>query len=387
MLLVLPAVAAVFAQTAAPIPVVQPRSALHNVMARLAQGQPTTIVYFGGSITAGAGASDAEKTSYRGLVGKWFVDTFPNAKVTNVNAAIGGTGSDLGAFRAARDVLAHKPNLVFVEYAVNDGGAPEPMILRGMEGIVRQIRRADPKTDICFVYTFVVGWLDQFKAGKPVASVQADEKVAEKYAIPSINVAVPAAAKLIDGSMKSEDFARDGVHPTDPGYRIYTDAIVGYLDSCRREGGRVRAHSLPKPLVADNLEGARMLAPEGMGTLADGWRIETKDPTGSFPKLLVADKPGAEQTVKFAGSILAMFYVLGPDTGSFDYRIDGGDWKVLDPFDQWAKEWPRAHYRLLADGLSTGAHEVTFRIRAQHHADSKGTITRIGYLCVSPPAK
>jgi len=30
---------------------------------------------------------------------------------------------------------------------------------------------------------------------------------------------------------------------------------------------------------------------------------------------------------------------------------------------------------------------VTFRIRAEHHADSKGTITRIGYLLVNPPAK
>jgi lysophospholipase L1-like esterase len=384
---VFPWVASVVMQAGAPLPVVQPRDGLPNVFARLRQGRPTTIVYFGGSITAGGGASKPEETSYRGLVGRWFAGTFPNVKVTNVNAAIGGTGSDLGAFRAARDVLAHKPDLVFVEYAVNDGGAPEAQILRSMEGIVRQIRRADPTTDICFVYTFVVGWLEDFRAGRPPASVRADEIVARRYGIPSVNVAVPAAARLIDGTMKADEFAKDGVHPTDAGYRIYADAIIGFLDAQRAASAKGMRHRLGPPLRPDCLEGARMLGPEEMGAIGPGWRVETSDPTGSFPKLLVADTPGAEQSIRFAGPILAMFYVLGPDTGRFDFRVDGGDWQTVDPFDQWAKEWPRAHYRLLADGLADGPHVVTFRIRADRNPQSKGTVTRIGYLCVNPRAR
>ena len=140
-----------------PQAVTQQRGGLPHVFAKLNAGKPVTAVYFGGSITAGAGASDGERTSYRALVGQWLTTTFPKSVVTNVDAAIGGTGSDLGAFRAGWDVLAHHPDLVFVEFAVNDGGSPEPMIDRAMEGIVRQMRRADPATDICFVYTFVSG--------------------------------------------------------------------------------------------------------------------------------------------------------------------------------------------------------------------------------------
>ena len=52
---------------------------------------------------------------------KWFQDTFPQAKLTAVNAAIGGTGSDLGALRCAVDVIAQRPDLVFVEFNINDG--------------------------------------------------------------------------------------------------------------------------------------------------------------------------------------------------------------------------------------------------------------------------
>ena len=141
--------------------VVQERGGLPHIFAKLKAGKSVTVAYIGGSITAGAGASDGSRTSYRALVGQWFAATFPQSAVNNVDAAIGGTGSDLGAFRAGRDVLAHHPDLVFVEFAVNDGGSPEAMIDRAMEGIVRQIHQADPTTDICFVYTFVVAQRDE----------------------------------------------------------------------------------------------------------------------------------------------------------------------------------------------------------------------------------
>ena len=36
---------------------------------------------------------------------------------------MGGTGSDLGVFRLQHDVLRQRPDLVFIEFAVNDAGA------------------------------------------------------------------------------------------------------------------------------------------------------------------------------------------------------------------------------------------------------------------------
>ena len=379
------AVAAPAAQAQNSLELVQARNGLPNVFARLRAKKPVTIVYFGGSITAGAGASKGEETSYRARVGHWFQTTFPDSAITNVNAAIGGTGSDLGAFRTGRDVLAKKPDLIFVEYAVNDGNQQPEMIARSMEGIIRQIRRANAATDICFVYTFVVGQLNDFKTGRMTRAVQSDELVAAHYGLPAINVAIPAARKIIAGSLTETAFAKDGVHPTDAGYQIYTEAIVGFLQTQKQEAAPARKYKLPKSLREDSLEHARMLGAEEMLPVGADWRVESKSPVGDFKNLLVADKPGAEMTVFFSGPILAMFYVLGPDTGAFDYRIDEGSWQTLDPFDVFAKGYPRAHYRLLADGLANTSHNVTFRVRAEHNADSKGTWTRIGYLLTNPP--
>lgn len=367
------------------IPVVQERAGLPHVFAKLHAGKPATMVWFGGSITAGAGASNGDKTSYRALVGQWFQTAFPKSVVTNINAAIGGTGSDLGAFRSQRDVLNHKPDLVCVEFAVNDGGTPEAMIDRAMEGIVRQIRRADPRTDICFVYTFVEGQLPEFAAGRLTRAVQRDEAVAAHYGIPSVNMAVPAARQLLAGTLTKEAFSKDGVHPTDTGYRIYADALIGFLETQTGQKKADKGWPTPAPLRPDSLEHARMVGPAEMGALGAGWAIDTGNPTHDFPQLLASQTPGAEQTVLFAGPILAMFYVLGPDTGAFDYQIDSGQWQKMDPFDSFAKEYARSHYRLLADNLANGPHHITFRVRPEHNADSKGDWTRIGFLLSNPP--
>lgn len=365
----------------ADVPVVVPRGGLPNVMAKLRAGKPVTVVFFGGSITAGAGASKPDETSYRGLVGKWLQDTFPKSKITNVNAAIGGTGSDLGAFRTPHDVTWKKPDLVFVEFAVNDGGTPDAMIDRSMEGIARQIWQADRTTDICFVYTFVTGWLEDFRAGKPIRTVLRHEIVAERYGIPSVNVAVPAARKLIDGSMKQDEFAKDGVHPTDAGYRIYADTITGFLESERTAKRKPDISPLPKELRADSFVNTQMLGTESLGNPGAGWRVETTGPIAGFPSVLAAETPGSEQVFRHVGgTTIGLFYVLGPDTGAFDYQIDAGEWKTADPFDVFAKGGYRQSYRILADGLSDAEHTIKFRIRAEHHPDSKGTSTRIGYL-------
>jgi len=366
--------------------VVQERGGLPHIFAKLKTGKPVTIVYFGGSITQGSGASQQDKTSYRALVGQWLTTTFPQAAVTNVNASIGGTGSDLGAFRAHRDVLNHHPDLVFVEFAVNDGGSPDTTIDRAMEGIVRQIRRADPATDICFVYTFVVGQRAEVVGTGLTRAMRRDEAVAAHYGIPSVDMALPAARQLEAGTLTAQEFSKDGVHPTDAGYRIYADTLIAFLESQRtRKATSLRPYPLPPPLRPDALEHARMISPAQMVPLGAGWATDTHDPAGGFREMLVSDTPGATQTVAFAGPILTLFYVLGPDTGAFDYQIDGGAWQTLDPFDSFAKGYFRSHYRLLADGLADTPHTLTLKVRAEHNPDSKGSWTRIGYLLTNPP--
>lgn len=99
------------------------------------------ICSIGGSITQGAKASKPEK-NYGGVLAQWWQKTFPKAKIELVNAGIGVTGSNYGALRAQRDLLARRPDFVVVEYSVNDGDA-QPFA-ETLEGLIRQVLKELP---------------------------------------------------------------------------------------------------------------------------------------------------------------------------------------------------------------------------------------------------
>ena len=92
---------------------------LTSVVAKARRGEPITIGVIGGSITVGAFASKPEN-SYAGRLLAWWQETFPQCEFRLVNAGAGGTGSMVGALRADKDLLFAKPDLVVIEFAVND---------------------------------------------------------------------------------------------------------------------------------------------------------------------------------------------------------------------------------------------------------------------------
>ncbi|MEM6886380.1 MAG: SGNH/GDSL hydrolase family protein, partial [Verrucomicrobiota bacterium] len=89
------------------------RGGLPHFFKKARSGKPVTVAYFGGSITAHQG--------WRPISFKGLQEMFPESEMEMVNAAVGGTGSIVGVFRADDDLIPSKPDLVFIEFAVNDG--------------------------------------------------------------------------------------------------------------------------------------------------------------------------------------------------------------------------------------------------------------------------
>lgn len=128
-----------------PLAELSERFGMPNLAKKLDGGKNVKIAYLGGSIT--------EQNGWRVHSRKYLERKYPKARVGEINAAIGGTGSDLGCLRVGADVIAKNPDAVFVEFAVNDAWRNPREIFRDMEGIVRQIWAKSRETDICFVYT------------------------------------------------------------------------------------------------------------------------------------------------------------------------------------------------------------------------------------------
>jgi hypothetical protein len=92
---------------------------LQRVMAKARAGRPIMVGAIGGSITAGCAAT-TEGGRWVNRVADWWRASFPQSDVEHVNAGIGCTGSDIGVHRVRRHLLVHQPDIVVIEYAVND---------------------------------------------------------------------------------------------------------------------------------------------------------------------------------------------------------------------------------------------------------------------------
>jgi hypothetical protein len=354
-----------------------PRRGLPNFFAKLKQGIDVRIAYFGGSITAQDG--------WRPKTLKWFQEHYPNAKVSQINAAIGGTGSDLGVFRCGQDVLASHPDLVFVEFAVNDGGASPEQIYRCMEGIVRQTWRANPETDICFVYTLAGNMLETLQTGKYPRAASAMEKLADFYGIPSIHMGVEVAKLEKTGRLifkgekpKTDEakkelgdkiiFSPDAVHPyPDTGHQLYLETIVRSLPAIQA-AGQPGPHSLGEPFVSDNYEKASIV-PLARAHLSPGWSKlpATNNLAKSFqnrlPELWKAP-PGETLTFRFRGTAAGVYDLLGPDCGKLTATVDDLRPVSIARFDSFCT-YHRLGKFMAAETLANDLHTVKIEVSAE----------------------
>lgn len=354
-----------------PVParLVRPRAGLGNVFAKLKAGAAVRIAYFGGSITA--------QNGWRVKTLDWFRKTYPAAGITEINAAIGGTGSDLGVYRFRQDVLRHKPDLVFVEFAVNDGGAAPENIWRAMEGIVRQTWKADPNIDLCYVYTFRTGYEQDLDRGLAPRAASADEILADHYGIPSINVALRTAELAREGKLlftpgkeaaEAILFSEDGVHPLDAGHQVYADVITAALADMAATSRPV-PHALKPPFLADNWERAQ-IAPLEPWMLSAGWKkLSVVEGLGKqfynhLPEIWEAVKPGETITFQFRGRAAGLYDVMGPDGGQAVVTLDGKTGAPRPRFDSFS-----SYHRLaslpLGAGLEDTLHTVTVALHPE----------------------
>jgi len=216
---------------------------------RAKNGEHLTVIFFGGSLTWGAQATDPVETSYRAVIARHFRKHYPNAHFTFRDAAIGGEGSQLGVFRLERDVLRHKPDLIFLDFTVNDGpyDKPNPDRLAAYESLVWRIVEAGvPLVQVSFA---LKNDMPPAKVKRPLDALH--RAIAEAYQVPFSDTIEPLRAEVTAGKVTPDQLwpiAGDNTHPGDDGYRLYADAVWNtFLEAakagtvCRLPGEMIHA--------------------------------------------------------------------------------------------------------------------------------------------------
>ena len=94
---------------------------------------------------------------------------FPATEFNFILAGVGSTGTMYGAFRLDRDVIQKgKVDLLFEEAAVNDVsiGRTAEQSMRGMEGIIRHARQANPDMDVVMMHFACTEKIEDYENGK-----------------------------------------------------------------------------------------------------------------------------------------------------------------------------------------------------------------------------
>lgn len=317
--------------------------------AKAESGAPVTVAYLGGSIT--------EMNGWRNLTTEWLRKEFPKTQVKEIAAAIGGTGSDLGVFRVGHDALRHSPDLLFVEFATNDRGKSSETIVRQIEGIVRQTWAKDAGTDIVFVYTITHHAVPEYAKGGTQPTVEAMEKVAARYGIPSVDFGYRVMDELDAGrlvmSMKEIEtavpketperdkvlaeklakegkilFAKDGVHPAMPGHGLYLKSVQNLF--AKAKGMKAADHAKKMegaPLDRMNLENAKMVSLVPAMLKGEWTKSAEMNKDARFvsrmDEIWETKTPGSKLCFTFNGSHCRIYDLLGPDGGQVWVTVDG----------------------------------------------------------------
>jgi len=304
---------------------------------RAKAGEHLSVVFFGASLTWGANASDPQLSSYRGQMAKRLSEAYPQAHFQFWDAAIGGTGSQLGVFRFEHDVLSRKPDLVFLDFSANDDiNSADEETLASYESLVRRVI-VDAKAPIVQV---IFPFLWNVKDAKLEGMKRRDAHlaIAKAYGAPVGDAIELAQKRVKSGETTIEKmWPFDGVHPGDAGYVVFADAAWSAFQDGVQQGATCAAPE--KMLHAPTYMKSARVKLSSLGTPPQGWRVTVPNPVSAYFDMLMSrwldDETVASnrnkkepQTVakfsaKFSGSMLMFFGESTPTSCKYKVYIDG----------------------------------------------------------------
>jgi len=329
----------------------------------------------GGSITQGARASNPEHR-YGNLVADWWRKTFPEAKITFVNAGIGATGSTFGALRAKRDLLSRNPDFVVLEFAVNDA-SDEKGRVEPLEGLVRQILSQPNQPAVMLLFTMR-------KNGSNVQEWHS--QVGRHYELPMGSFRYALWSEIQAGRIQWSEIEADDVHPNDRGHDYLARFIAGFLESALRDGIKAQPiGSMPEPLFSDLFEHVALLEGDGLKPLTNrGWTFDAN------ARGFTADQPGSVIEFELEGQAILVtdWHIRGP-FGKARMQVDDLPPVIRDAW--YDQTW--GGYRdtsFLACDLKPGKHRVRIELLEDKNPQSDGhqfRLIALGAAGVAGPVK
>ncbi len=354
---------------------------LEQVLNKIRQGEDVTIFTLGGSVTEGAGARNFTY-SYADQFVNRLLESYPDSNMSYHNSGLGGTPSTLGLMRYERDVAAvmeENPDLVIIEFAVND--YQEPTKARAYESLVRTVLEKENAPAVILLFSVFESKWNLQEQYIPIGN---------HYGLPMVSIKDAIATAYAGGHLTDKEFFADIYHPTDYGHAIMADCL---MELCTRVGAKEPGAIAPVPetdakgcdftgirLVTASDSAGAVITPGSFtgkdkalqtygrtakAVFPDNWMHTTDSGTESFK---------VELTCK--NIMLSYKFSNSPSFGKVSVYVDGQFAGILNGYLKGG--WNNIETVLLLDEDTSAPHVLEIK-PAEGHEGKNFTILGIGY--------
>ena len=274
---------------------------LKRCMQRAEKGGELTIGFLGGSITQGSLATEHE-SCYAYRVFRWWQENFPKSKFAYVNGGIGGTDSLFGVSRAVTDVLMYQPDVVVVDFSVNDKA--DEFYQETYEGVIRKVLTWNSKPAVILLNNVY------YDTGENAQDYH--NAIGDWYQVPHVSIKNTLYQKMKSGMYTREELTPDGLHPNDKGHELVAAEILAFLNQVNADkNDREPEISLPAPMTANAYENAKRLTIREISPQLSGFRADAEEKTGHldfFKNGWIGKKAGDRILFEIEASCIAIQY-------------------------------------------------------------------------------
>jgi acyl-CoA thioesterase I len=184
------------------------------------------IVFHGHSVPSGYHKTPEVRTfeSYPHLFHVWLKERYPHAVINVMVTAIGGEDSVSGAARFERDVLPLRPDMIFIDYALNDRRKPLDQVEAAWRSMIQTAKKH--RIPLVLLTPTGDGTADMNDPADPLRQ-RADliRRLATEEGVLLADVSAAWLAELKSGTPQSELLSQVN-HPNLRGHKVALSAIA-----------------------------------------------------------------------------------------------------------------------------------------------------------------
>lgn len=193
------------------------------------ENRTINLVFHGHSVPSGYFVTPDVKPlqSYPFLLLKDLKKSYPFAVINIILTCIGGENSELGAKRFKKTVLNHKPDVLFIDYALNDTGIGMEKSRKAWEQMIKAALRK--KIKVVLLTATPDQRVDLFSKENDLQKICSQVIELSKEYQTGLVDNYAAFQKLVSSGEKVTDYMSQVNHPNEKGHQLVVDGIMKYF--------------------------------------------------------------------------------------------------------------------------------------------------------------